>query len=184
MKKLTNKKTLITALCAILVVVAMVFTFAACDGNKDKEPTSTTAPSTIEEVVTTEKEVVEPISDDETTIETETTKEVVETEAPTTQSSGSDYNSNSSNNGGSSSGNTYKPTEAPKPTPKPTEAPTKAPETTAKPAPKPTEKPTQAEKVEPENEYVAELPTTPSGAIDFGAMVDKTEEEEGPGGYF
>ena len=75
MKKLTNKKTLITALCAILVVVAMVFTLTACDGNKDKEPTSTTAPSTTEEVVTTEKEVVEPITDDETTTETETTTE-------------------------------------------------------------------------------------------------------------
>ena len=156
MKKLTNKKTLITALCAILVVVAMVFTLTACDGNKDKEPTSTTEPTTKEVVSTTEKEVV-PTIEDETTTETETTtEEVVETEAPT-----------------------QKPTEAPKPTPKPTEAPTRAPETTAKPAPKPTEKPTQAEKVEPENEYVAELPTTPNGGLDVDSMRDEILKEQG-----
>ena len=51
MKKLTNKKTLITALCAILVVVAMVFTFTACNGNKDKELTSTTTPTSETETV-------------------------------------------------------------------------------------------------------------------------------------
>lgn len=67
---------------------------------------------------------------------------------------------------------------------------TKAPETTKKQepkptqAPKPTEKPTQAEKVEPENEYVAELPTYPDGSIDFGAMHEDTEEELGGVVYF
>ena len=124
-----------------------------CAGNT--EPKENTLPEI--EISTTENLPV--TEDDETTTETETTtEEVVETEAPT-----------------------QKPTEAPKPTPKPTEAPTKAPETTAKPAPKPTEKPTQAEKIEPENEYVAELSTTPSGAIDFGAMED---DDPGEVGYF
>lgn len=157
MKKLTNKKTLITALCAILVVVTMVFTFTACDGNKDKEPTSLTT----EEVVTDE---VEPITDDETTTETETTEEVVETEAPT-----------------------QKPTEAPKPAPKPTEAPTKAPETTKKQETKPTQapKPEPEETVEVKDKDREELPTDADGGFSVGAIdKDKVEEENGGIVYF
>ncbi len=61
-----------------------------------------------------------------------------------------------------------------------TEAPSTGPETTKMVVPKTTKKPTEAEKIEPENEYVADLPTTPSGAIDFGAIV----EQEGPGTSF
>ena len=56
---------------------------------------------------------------------------------------------------------------------------TKAPETTKKQE----TKPATTEKVETENEYVAELPTTPSGAIDFGAMVEE-DEFPGEGTYF
>lgn len=165
MKKLTNKKTLITALCAILVVVAMVFTLTACDGNKDKEPTSTTTPSTTEEVVTTKKEEV-PTIEDETTTETETTtEEVVETEAPT-----------------------QKPTEAPKPTPKPTEAPTRAPETTKKQEPKPTQAPkpvvNQNDDVEVKDKDREELPTYADGSFDMGAMNEASKEENGGTVYF
>ncbi len=114
---------------------------------------------------TTEKE-----TEESTTKAPETTK---------TQSSGS--SGNSGNGGGSSSGgNTYKPTEAPKPTSKPTEAPIKAPETTKKQE----TKPATTEKVEPENEYVAELPTHPNGSINMDAMNEASKEENGGTVYF
>lgn len=178
MKKLTNKKTLITAFCAILVVVAMVFTFTACDGNKDKEP-ATTEPTSIEAPVST-TETVKPI-EDETTSETETsTTEELETETPeTTKTQNSGSSGNSGNGGGSSSGgNTYKPTEAPKPTSKPTEAPTKAPETTKKQETKPVVN--QNDDVEVKDKDREEVPTYADGSFDMGAMV----EQEGPGTSF
>ena len=139
---------------AIAAILVVVMAVAFTACGDDKTP-ETTAPET----ASTEKatEVVVPTieeTEEETSTEVPTTEEVITTTEPET------------------------------------EAPTKAPETTKKQepkptqAPKPTEKTTQAEKVEPENEYVAELPTYPDGSIDFGAMVDKTEEEEGPGGYF
>ncbi len=103
----------------------------------------------------------------ETTAETETTTEkVVETEAPTTQSSGS------GNGGSSSGGNNYTPTQAP----------TKAPETTKKQETKPVVN--QNDDVEVKDKDREEVPTYADGSFDMGAMIDKTEEEEGPGGYF
>ena len=94
MKKTFKIKSLITALCAILVIVSLVFTLTACGDGKTDVPT-TESTSTEAPVSTTE--TVKPIEDEETeTTSPSTTEEVVETEAPT-----------------------QKPTEAPKPTEKP-----------------------------------------------------------------
>ena len=163
MKKTFKIKSLITALCAILVVVSLVFTLTACGDDKTDVPT--TEPTSTEAPVST-TETVKPIEDEETeTTSPSTTEEVVETEAPT-----------------------QKPTEAPKPTPKPTEAPTKAPETTKKQEPKPTQAPTKApettKKPQSSSSSKDEPPTFADGTVDFGAVREEVEEEMGGIVYF
>ena len=171
MKKLTNKKTLITALCAILVVVAMVFTFTACNGNKDKEPTSTTAPTSETETVFVP--VIEDVTDEAgepvTDAEGEKVTEVVGTTAVVVDE----------DEEAPSFVQKRKPTKPNKPTTtedEKEETATKAPETT-KPKPQPTQpkptepKPTQPKPSEPK-------PTQPSGGGTGGIIWD--DFDKGP----
>ena len=173
MKKLTNKKTLITALCAILVVVAMMFTFTACDGNKDKEPASTTAPTSETETVFVP--VIEDVTDEAgepvTDAEGEKVTEVVGTTAVVVDEDEETP----------SFVQKPKPTKPNKPTTtedEKEETTTKAPETTkpqpTKPQPtqpKPTEpKPTEPKPTEPK-------PTQPSGG---GGGLDMSDAGKGP----
>ena len=74
MKKSTKSNTIIKSICAILVVISLLFTITACGDNKDKELVSTTEPTIKEIVSSTEKAVVKPI-EDETHSESSTTKE-------------------------------------------------------------------------------------------------------------
>lgn len=166
MKKTFKIKSLITALCAILVVVSLVFTLTACGDDKTDVPT--TEPTSTEAPVST-TETVKPI-EDETTTETETTtEEAVETEAPTTQSSGS-------------SGGSYAPETTKKPATTSAPQTTKAPETTKK--QESNNKVNQFDDIEVKDKDREEPPTTPSGAFDMGAMNEASKEENGGTVYF
>ena len=84
MKKSTKSNTIIKSICAILVVTILLFTFTACGDNKDKELVSTTETTIKDVVFSTEKEVTEPITEDETTSEVRnSTTEAFETEKTT-----------------------------------------------------------------------------------------------------